>query len=274
MYGATTEGETLQVIGAGYGRTGTDSLKVALNELGYKTYHMYECSLHGDHQKWIDTDNQLKEEGGDKIKGQQILKKIMDQRGYTACVDFPASLYYDELFKLNPNAKVVLTVRDADRWYESCIKTFWHPDGYQFSWIIGMTPPGKMLQSMQRHISARALKIPLADVDEKKRLYIENKEHCMAQFNKHNQEVKATIPAENLLVYKVGDGWEPLCKFLGKPVPATPFPNINDKDHFAKDLRNTKAKILAIYAVIYSGLIGVAVGLVFGLKILFTRILL
>ena len=60
MYGATENAEEgLQVIGAGYGRTGTDSLKVALNELGYKTYHMYECSLHGDHQKWIDADTQV-----------------------------------------------------------------------------------------------------------------------------------------------------------------------------------------------------------------------
>lgn len=275
MYGATQkEGDGLQVIGAGYGRTGTDSLKVALNELGYNTYHMYECSVHGDHQKWIDADTELKEEGGDRQKGQQILKSIFDDRKYTACVDFPASLYYDALFKLNPNAKVVLTVRDSDKWYDSCIRTFWNPNGYQFSWIIGMTDKGKMLQKMQRHVSARALGIPLADVDTKKREYIDNKEHCMAKFNEHNKEVRASIPSENLLVYKVGDGWEPLCEFLGKPVPDTPFPNVNDKEHFTTELQKAKVTILAIYSVIYSVLIAMALALAYGLKIFVTRVIL
>jgi len=275
MYGATgTENEEwsrplgLEVIGAGYGRTGTDSLKVALNDLGFKTYHMYEVTKHGDHEKWIDADTNLHEPGGDKQKGMQYLKNIFNDRGYTATVDFPSSLYYAELFKMNPDAKVVLTVRDAAKWYESCLKTFWHKDSYQFSWIIGLTEKGQMLQRMQRHVTARALGVPLqemAEVEDRRKL-VQDKEHCVRKFNEHIETVKAVIPPKNLLVFRVSEGWEPLCKFLDKPVPSTPFPNVNDKGHFQGDLFKAKVTILVIFGLIYTALgtvlLGGAVGLV------------
>ena len=103
---------TLEVIGTGYGRTGTDSLREALNELGYKTYHMKEI-MHGkllsDVHDWITlAENNCSDE--------QALKDLFERGGWTATVDFPSSMCWETLIQVYPNAKVIHTEREPEEW--------------------------------------------------------------------------------------------------------------------------------------------------------------
>ena len=103
----------LEIIGAGLARTGTMSLKLALEQLGYgPCFHMIEM-LKDPHQlKLLDVSHP-----------QGSPKWSLFFEGYRSTTDYPACLYYKELLDLNPNAKVILTVRDPDSWYESVKNT-------------------------------------------------------------------------------------------------------------------------------------------------------
>jgi hypothetical protein len=245
----------LEVIGAGYGRTGTDSLRSALNQLGYKCYHMHECADNDDFTQWVQADDEL------RTKGQsEALNGIFQQKGYSATVHFPASIYYKDLLKQNPNAKVVVTVRNPETWWKSTLATIWAPGGYEFSAIIACTPKGAKMQKACRRYIARVLRLPLADATAAKlRPLLEDKAHMVANFNQHVESVKAAVPPSQLLVFSVADGWEPLCSFLGKPVPETPFPNVNDKGHFTNKLNTIKTIVCVLYSSVAAGLVGVAV---------------
>lgn len=245
----------LQVIGAGYGRTGTDSLKSALNQLGFKCYHMHECADNDDFDQWVKADDELR-----AIGQSDTLNTIFKQKGWSATVDFPASIFYKELLKQNPTAKVIVTVRNPETWWKSTLATIWAPGGYEFSAIIGSTPKGAKMQRACRRYMARVLGLPAAEATAAKiRPLLDDKDHMVANFNQHVENVKAAVPAGQLLVFSVAEGWEPLCKFLGKPVPATPFPNVNDKGHFTSKLNTIKVIVCALYTFIGGGLLGLAV---------------
>ncbi|KAF6261716.1 hypothetical protein COO60DRAFT_733325 [Scenedesmus sp. NREL 46B-D3] len=106
----------MEVIGAGWGRTGTMSLKVALDELGLPCYHMVECFKHPGHaEQWT------RAAGGHPVDFRQLL----DGCGYKACTDWPPAAFYKQLMELYPEAKVILSVRNPDKWYESTKETIW-----------------------------------------------------------------------------------------------------------------------------------------------------
>jgi hypothetical protein len=197
---------TLTLIGAGLGRTGTLSLKRALERIGYgPCYHMIEILTAPERARpWI--------EG--TPTGAYDWDAIF--HGYRATVDWPAAAFWRELASRYPDAKVLLSRRDADRWYDSVMNTIYP--------AMTQGPPEsapKVLHAF--HEMTRAL---IAERTFGGRL--EDRAHATRAFEEHNQAVIDAIPPSRLLVYQPGDGWEPLCRFLDVPVPDEDFPHLND----------------------------------------------
>jgi len=200
---------TLSVIGAGFGRTGTLSIKMALEQLGVgRCYHMVEVFEHPQHiAVWRAAAD------GQPVDWDALLA------GYGAAVDWPACHFWRQLMDHFPDAKVLLTVRDAERWYQSAYDTIYQA-------MIGSLPIDDPVARSQREMAA---KIVLEDTFGGR---FEDRAHAIAVYERHNAEVRRAVPPERLLVYELGQGWEPLCRFLGKPVPAEPFPKVNSRDDF------------------------------------------
>jgi len=191
----------LQVVGSGFGRTGTMSLKHALEHLGMPCYHMVECFPKGP------THWELWEQ---VHSGTPDWDAIF--QGFSATVDFPASTSFEALAHHYPNAKVVHTVRDPQKWFDSTQATIFQP-----KWI-------EYLQNSE----AGAYMDACIDSYFDNRMH--DRDHLIKRFNEHTEAVKAAIPPERLLVFEVAQGWEPLCEFLQLPVPSEPFPHINESD--------------------------------------------
>ena len=209
---------TLQVIGAGFGRTGTLSMKAALEKLGYKKcHHMIEVLMTDDptHLDYWDAVGKGERPGGDKIF-----------EGFQASVDFPSSLYWKELSEAYPEAKVVLTVRSFESWYKSAMATIYAVGKKQPAWTR-LIPKPRKIDRMTKNV------IWTGKFDGK----FEDKAYAEKVWNAHIEEVKATLPPERRLVFEVKDGWKPLCEFLGKPVPTGPFPRVNDAEQFHKMIK-------------------------------------
>jgi hypothetical protein len=212
----------LKIIGAGFGRTGTLSLKAALEELGFgPCYHMVE--VFGK-----PTDAALWEAAtrGDPVDWNKIFA------GYQATVDWPACAFYKDLMKAYPDAKVLLTVRDPEKWYESVSSTIYQGSrGASRSLIASL-----FFQVMMSFIpNLRHMRGMINGLIWEKTFggRFEDKDHAIAVFKQHIEEVKHHVPPEKLLVYDVKQGWEPVCVFLGVEVPKdTPFPHLNDRANF------------------------------------------
>jgi hypothetical protein len=197
----------LKVVGAGLGRTGTHSLKVALEQLlGGPCYHMFEVMQHPDDiAQW-----QLAAEGGTPDW------KLLFER-YDAAVDWPAAAFWRELADVFPDAKVLLSMRPSDEWWRSADRTIWA--------VSRMTPPPDpviqaQLRMIQTLLPARFTPRWSEEGPSKE------------AYERHNAEVIASVPADRLIVWHPGDGWGPLCEGLGLPEPADSFPHLNTTDEF------------------------------------------
>jgi hypothetical protein len=196
----------LKVIGAGMGRTGTTSLKAALEMLGFAPcchfYNFLEAEVQSLVPVW-----------GELIDGtSKDWERVYSN--FKAAVDCPAWFYYRELAAFYPESKVILTVRDADKWFESTQETVLSDS--VLDWINKTASPAMRKITDRATLGAAGTKV-------------HDRDYMIGWFERHNAEVKRTIPKERLLVYEVKQGWEPLCKFLGVPVPAAPFPRLNDR---------------------------------------------
>lgn len=197
---------TLKVIGAGYGRTGTKSLKDALEHLGLgPCYHMVEVFKNPQAPDWWSAaaDDPANADWG----------RIFE--GYNATVDWPNATYYRELADAYPDAKVILTERDPDQWFESTQAT-----------IFARMPTGPGATEPFPRMAGKVV-CELFDYR------MHDRDHCISVFKAHNAKVRQVIPAERLLVYEVAQGWGPLCGFLGVPEPAEPMPKVNSREEFA-----------------------------------------
>lgn len=226
----------LQVIGAGFGRTGTMSLKFGLEKLGYvKTHHMMEVLPDARQRKlWADIGQ------GGKPDWDTVFE------GYQASVDFPSSSYYKELLAQYPDAKVVLTVRDPDSWYKSASETI-YPTSYAApKWARKYMGPQRQIDRIvqgtvwQRVFAGR----------------FEDEAYAKQVFRDYIERVKADVPADKLLIFEVKQGWEPLCAFLGKDVPEEPFPHINDTAEFRKMIRTIKLAFGGIHLLAAAAVAG------------------
>ena len=230
----------LQVIGSGFGRTGTLSTKLALEQLGFgPCYHMEEVMKRTSHlAAW------RRFAGGTAVDWDALLD------GFYSTVDFPASLVYADLLRRNPDAKVLHNVRDPERWYESARETIYHARSLFPSWMRRLIPPLGWVADMPDRLIWQQLFGGR----------FEDRAHAIGVFNEWTDEVKRSVPADRLLVFDVATGWPPLCAFLGVPVPNTPFPHVNERDRMLRLFGRMRAGaygglalvLLAIAALVYS----------------------
>ena len=216
---------TLKVIGAGFGRTGTKSLKQALEVLGFgPCYHMVEAFAHPEHVPVWEAAAQ-----GEPVEWEDIF------RSYQAAVDWPAAAFYAQLMARYPGARVILTVRDPDRWYESMLNTL-----YAMGQLTAAPPMAwlEVLFAPHRH---RLIAVTSRLWDDLFGGRFADRQHAIDVFTRYNADVQRRVPAERLLVYDVTQGWEPLCAFLGVAVPeGVPFPHLNDTAEFRKRIRGIR----------------------------------
>ena len=224
----------LAVIGAGYGRTGTASMQQALNLLGFgPCYHMFEVSKSSSRIEQWDRVGLLSDDDTSGVDWDDIFD------GYQSAVDFPVAPYYKELYEKYPHAKVILTVRDPEKWWDSYKETI-GPSTPFWRFVFTVTFVRNFYWD---RMTGNCVYKKIAGTRAKAR----HKEFTIAGFNAHNAEVEATIPSDKLLVFEVKQGWEPLCKFLGCPVPKdAPFPRTNDTAHFKERIALRKRQALAI----------------------------
>ena len=235
----------VKVIGAGWGRTGTSSFQKALEILGFgPCYHMKEIFKHGNHHHWL--------EFSKNPSNTELLHSMLGGNGYVATCDFPSSPYWKEQLALYPDAKVILTARDQEKWYQSCINTIF---------LMNSTNPAAPLGVKLANLFSV---VPVAFRDMLinilfKRSFREDwsKENVIQCYNEYCQDVIKTCPPEKLLVFEVSEGWEPLCKFLEVPVPKEPFPHVNDTQEFQSHVRTVSTMGYAALTLFTLSLIGV-----------------
>lgn len=199
---------TLEVIGSGLGRTGTKTLQTALNLLGKgPCHHMAEVFLTPETMPlWVAAAN-----------GRPDWEQIF--AGYASAVDYPAAAYWRQLAEHYPDAKVIHTTRDAEAWFESTQATIFAEQG----------PIATALRSTGHPASEFFASFTRPFVEK-----MNDKAFMIDHFNRHHEDVLANLPAERLLVYDVGQGWDPLCRFLSTPVPDEPFPAENTRAQYAE----------------------------------------
>ena len=191
----------IEVIGTGFGRTGTDSMREALTMLGFgPCHHMYEVMAH-ERQKRL---------------WRALAKGAMPDwerlfSGYRSCVDWPSVFYWRDLIEVYPQARVILTWRSAESWWQSFEKTILPAiAGSQDQESLGVALVAKQV------FGGRP----------------QDRSHAIAVYEANVEAVLETVPAERLLVHRLGDGWEPLCAHLGVAVPAEAYPNRNTTKDF------------------------------------------
>jgi hypothetical protein len=206
---------TLKVIGAGLGRTGTLSLKLALEHIGFgPCYHAMEipAAEFKPAALWSDA-----------IRGSPDWDVIFD--GYQSTTDYPGCCFWPELMDHYPEAKVVLSVRDAEGWFESISSTLFSP-AFRATSVHG--PMGELNRFFTREIEEDRLGDRAFMVD---------------YFNRWNQTVIDSVPADRLLVFSAKEGWGPLCRFLGVPVPEAPYPRVNSRDELTQAVSDRPATL-------------------------------
>ncbi len=208
---------TLKVIGAGLGRTGTNSLRIALNMLGIgPCHHMAEVIMNMPVQVplWQAA-----------VDGHPDWTAIY--KGYSSAVDWPTAAFYNELSEVYPDAKFILTMRSPESWTASFSETI-----YKFMDGSDGAPP---------HMQAW-IKMGLAAISKSGLPNGLSMTDLTKAFIAHNDAVKAVIPASRLLAFEVKQGWEPLCKYLGLAVPQEEFPKTNGREEFWEIIKRGAAK--------------------------------
>ncbi|MFK8050051.1 MAG: sulfotransferase family protein [Halioglobus sp.] len=211
---------TLEVIGAGFGRTGTTSLQAALHQLGYAQCHHMRKVITNPKQ----VDYFLAAINGDTMNWDKVFE------GFDASVDWPSSKYYKELADYYPEAKVILSVRDAEGCYKSTKDTIYTISQSFPWWMTTLIPRVRKTRDMVNSTVWNGV------FDGR----FEDKDHAIKVFEQNIEEGKRTIPEHRLLVHNAKEGWEPLCEFLNKPVPDTPYPRTNETAEMQKDVRKLK----------------------------------
>jgi len=192
----------LKVIGAGLGRTGTLSLKLALEHLGFgPCHHMAEVFANMPDQlpKWQAV-----------VEGRPDWDSVFD--GFASCVDYPACSYWEQLAERYPEAKIILSLREPDKWFESVSST-----------IFSQPMTGMILKTPLKLFFETAV---LKDFGER----IGDRAFMTDYFQSRNEAIIAAVPPERLLVFEAKMGWEPLCAFLGVAVPDVPYPRVNSRE--------------------------------------------
>ncbi len=204
----------LEVVGACLPRTGTMSLKLALEQLGFgPCYTMPEAFSRPE--TWPVWEKAL-------TTGEPPRDWDAAMPGYRACADAPSCFFYAELAKANPDAKIIMTTRSPQSWLRSVRATVGSQEHHEQLWA---SPVGTLVGSVFGYV---ALKYPSLGA-----AFVEGQEEiAMAAFEDWQEDVRRTIAPERLLVFEAEQGWVPLCEFLGVPVPDAPYPRVNSTEDF------------------------------------------
>lgn len=199
----------LTIVGAGFGRTGTHSLKLALEQLGFgPCHHMYEVIENPEQLPYWQAAARGELPDWDEVFA-----------NYGSCVDWPSARYWRELAAHYSDAKVLLSVRPEENWLKSI-----HGTIYPVIRDRADNEPGfyrDLMEMTYAIIEQQTFGDQLGDPG-----------HAIEVYRAHNAEVQATIAPDRLLTFDVTEGWEPLCAFLGAPVPDIPFPHTNQSQDF------------------------------------------
>ena len=198
----------LQIIGSGFGRTGTMSTKIALEQLGFgPCHHMTEVMANPDQPPHWDA---LAE--GREVDWADVFA------GYSSQVDFPGAAVWHQLSIAFPDAKVIHTERPEEEWWASYSKTI--GKFFALRETMPLPPPiAAIFETMDKLL----IKDVFGGLD---------RESSIKAYRRNNAKVREVIPADRLLVFTPADGWEPLCRFLGVATPAGDFPRSNARDEF------------------------------------------
>lgn len=210
----------LDVFGVGFGRTGTLSLKIALERLGHGPCHHMTVMLEdpGQIPLWH------RAADGEDMDWPAVYAD------YRSSVDWPGARWWREIAAAFPSAKMILTVRDPESWYESAANSIYA--------AVTAPPPDPAAHPVVAQMRALAGAV-IWDGTFGGRFG--DREHAVRIFEEHNAAVRRETDPARLLVYEVGQGWEPLCEFLGAAVPDEPFPRANDRAEFAARIEAHKA---------------------------------
>lgn len=189
----------MKVIGAGLPRTGTFSLCLALERIGFGPCHHMATLIEDPSSAPLWTAALA---GGDL------------PHDHVSAVDFPACLLVGEFLARDPGLKVILTLRDPADWADSMAATV-------------MADPGEVDPALTALVAASFLRLFGTTAPSRAEL--------IAGFQRHADRIRVLVPPRQLLCYRVEEGWGPLCRFLGQPVPPVPFPRSNDRAAFARD---------------------------------------
>jgi hypothetical protein len=214
----------MKVIGAGFGRTGTTSLKVALADLGLgPCYHMKELIANPQHAHFWTA----------ALDGAQVDWKAFFA-DYQSTVDWPGCHFYRQLMAEYPDAKVLLSVRDPEAWYESCRNTI-----FKITQVFPVALARKLMPWLPFAAPGRIASRMIWQQTFDNRFA--DKAYALEVFHRHIEEVKQYVKPERLLVFDVKEGWEPLCRFLEVPVPKDkPFPRLNDTQEFQQNIKRVQ----------------------------------
>jgi hypothetical protein len=247
------------VVGAGLGRTGTTSLKNALEILyaPYKCYHMEETLKYRDGacQKWVDflgqrldapataktetktatttaTTTTTTSSSTSAAPDTSFWQKTLLDAGYVAGVDMPICACYEELIRLYPSCKVILSVREDEKsWWKSNANLWSDVDEEIFTPFAQRLPKFVAFKDLTA-IIRRMTGMPAVTKES-----FANSEEWLKYYRRWNQEVIDRVPRDRLLIWNVKDGWGPLCKFLDRPIPSKPFPHFNEGGKMASRMR-------------------------------------
>ena len=199
----------LAVIGAGFGRTGTMSLKLALERLGLgPCYHMFEVLEHPDHDPVWRAATRAEPVDWDALFS-----------GYRSAVDWPVAGFWRELSEHYPQAKFILSVRDSNAWHASVMQTI-------FKSITADAP----IDDEETRVHRAMVRELILERTFDGRL--DDARHAIEVYERHNRDVREAFGGDRLLVHVSGDGWQPLCAFLGCAVPDEPYPHRNTRSEF------------------------------------------
>ena len=194
----------LKVVGTGFGRTGTNSLKLALEQLGFgPCHHMFEIRDNPDQLPFWQAAARGEIPDWDEVFA-----------NYAACVDWPAARFWREISAHYPDAKVLHSVRSEDSWIKSVHATIYP----------AMRDRTELEPGAVRDRLGMAYEIVVAQTFDGR---LDDRDHALAVFRAHTEDVRREIPSDRLLIYDVAEGWKPLCRFLGVAVPDSPFPRAN-----------------------------------------------
>ena len=201
---------TLEVIGAGFSRTGTVSMRMALDRLGFGPCH---------HMMALNEDPEQRRLWRAAARGGPRDWETL-YAGYRAAVDFPTVFWWRELIEEYPHARVVLTLRDTESWWQSF-------EPIARALVENSTDPEALSVTLvgEKVFGGRAL----------------DRDHACAVYEAHNAEVMRHVDPDRLLVHRPGDGWRPLCAFLEVPVPAEPYPHANTREALLAEIARSRA---------------------------------